>query len=159
MKLSCLIANQPLIKSTQNRKTMNAKSFSILALIALGTISLSTVSKAGIILNDVAPTVNNTPAISQNPGILTRTKNHYGTHLKCTPYSIKEFTQVPTIENNTNQTIAAGKVLTWQAFVSAQPFGTAHTITLTQPLAPGQTISTGVDMLAGNNSCTASTTL
>jgi hypothetical protein len=77
------------------------------------------------------------------------------TKLECNAYKIKEFTQVPNIKNITGKTIASGKVIYWQGYWAGKVSGAKQSITLTQPLAPGQSISTGVQLSGDSNSCKA----
>jgi hypothetical protein len=77
------------------------------------------------------------------------------TSLDCNAVFIKEFTQVPVIKNSTQTTIPAGKVISWRGYWAGKPAGGNKSITLTQPLAPGQTINTGVQLSGDQNSCKA----
>ena len=77
------------------------------------------------------------------------------TQLECNSNKVKEATQVPVIKNNTSQTISSGHVIYWQAYGSGKGSGTKQSITLNQPLAPGQTINTGVNLSGDNNNCKA----
>ncbi|WP_310424586.1 hypothetical protein [Chamaesiphon sp. VAR_48_metabat_135_sub] len=77
------------------------------------------------------------------------------TQLECNANKIKEVTQVPVIKNNTSQTISSGQIIYWQASGTGKGSGTKQSITLNQPLAPGQTINTGVNLSGDNNSCKA----
>jgi hypothetical protein len=75
--------------------------------------------------------------------------------LDCNAIFVKEFTQMPVIKNTTNQTIAAGKVVSWRAYWAGKPSGSKHNLTLSQALAPGQSIDTGVQLSGDQNSCKA----
>jgi hypothetical protein len=77
------------------------------------------------------------------------------TQLECNSNKVKEATQVPVIKNNTSQTISSGKVIYWQADGTGKGSGIKQSITLNQPLAPGQTINTGVNLTGDNNNCKA----
>jgi hypothetical protein len=75
--------------------------------------------------------------------------------LDCNAIFVKEFTQMPVVKNTTNQTFAAGKVVSWQAYWAGKPSGSKHSLTLSQSLAPGQSINTEVKLSGDQNSCKA----
>jgi hypothetical protein len=113
------------------------------------TIALIPISIAVAVINSSAHADDRVSPNGQN-GILK-----VSTQLECNANKIKEVTQVPVIKNNTSQTISSGKVIYWQAYGTGKGSGAQQSITLNQPLAPGQTINTGVNLTGDNNSCKA----
>jgi hypothetical protein len=68
------------------------------------------------------------------------------TPIGCSLESSKEFKQAVVINNTTNQTIAAGKVVSVRVYYYGKIQGKQAKYTLTQPLASGQSIKTGQDV-------------
>ena len=91
---------------------------------------------------------------SANP-ILTTPPRQLIRPVKCVASFVKEFTQVPAIVNESQETIPAGTTINWRAYWAGQPTNQIGKLVLSQPLLPGKSISTQVKLSGDNNSCTA----
>ncbi|BAZ29915.1 hypothetical protein NIES4074_23640 [Cylindrospermum sp. NIES-4074] len=77
------------------------------------------------------------------------------TSISCKEQFVKEFTVIPYFTNTTRATIPAGTTINWKTYWAGQFTGNRQTV-LSQPLASGASVSTGITFSGDNNSCTAS---